>query len=85
MVAVDFSAHSKHAARRADELAKQYDSKLLLVNIVNEAELYDFYSEPSGMGFAMTEFSLAEMESIGAMIRALTDKSKRQRSDYCFN
>ncbi len=78
MVGVDFSAHSKHAVRRAVELAKQFNSKLLLVNIVNEAELYDFYSEPSGMGFVMTEFSFAEMESIGAMIKSLTDKSKKQ-------
>jgi len=81
MVGVDYSPHSKHAVRRAVELEKQNDSRLLLVNIVNEAELYDFYSEPSGMGFFMTEYSLAEMESIGAMLRSLTDKSKKQMAD----
>ena len=78
MVGVDFSPHSRHAVQRGVELAKQFDSKLILVNIVNEAELYDFYSEPSGIGFVMSEFSLSEMESIGVMINTMMNKSKKQ-------
>ncbi len=78
MVGVDFSPHSRHAVRRGIELAKQFDSTLILVNIVNEAELYDFYSEPSGMGFVMSEFSLAEMKSIDTMVKTLINKLKNQ-------
>ena len=78
MVGVDFSPHSKHAAKRAIQLSQQYKARLELVNVVNEAALYDLYYDPIGMGFTMTEFSQAGMEGIGQMIDSLIDKSKDQ-------
>ena len=78
MVGVDFSPHSKHAAKRAIELSNQYGAQLELVNVVNEAALYDLYYDPVGMGFTMTEFSQAGMEGISKMIESLIDKSRDQ-------
>ena len=78
MVGVDFSPHSKHAAKRAIQLSQQNKARLELVNVVNEAALYDLYYDPIGMGFTMTEFSQAGMEGIGQMIDSLIDKSKDQ-------
>ena len=40
MVAVDFSEHSLKAAQYAAGLAKDVDSKLLLVNIYNQRDVY---------------------------------------------
>ncbi len=78
IVGVDFSPHSKHAAKRAIELSRQYGARLELVNVVDEAALYDLYYDPIGMGFTMTEFSQAGMEGISNMIDSLIDKSKNQ-------
>jgi universal stress protein A len=78
IVGVDFSPHSKHAAKRAIELSRQYGARLELVNVVDEAALYDLYYDPIGMGFTMTEFSQASMEGISNMIDSLIDKSKNQ-------
>ena len=78
IVGVDFSPHSKHAAKRAIELSGQYGARLELVNVVDEAALYDLYYDPIGMGFTMTEFSQAGMEGISNMIDSLIDKSKNQ-------
>lgn len=81
MVGVDFSPHSKHAARRAIEIAKKFNSQIELINVVNEAALYDLYYDPVGMGFTMTEFSQAGMEGVREKIDALIDKARSQMND----
>jgi len=78
MVCVDFSPHSRHAAKRAIKLAQQRDSQLVLVNVVDESALYDLYYDPMGMGFRMTEFSQAGMEGAKNMLESLINKAKTQ-------
>jgi len=78
MVCVDFSPHSRHAARRAIELSKVFNSQLLFVNVVDESALYDIYYDPAGMGFSMTEFSQAGAVGADSLIESLIDKAKSQ-------
>jgi len=78
MVGVDFSPHSRHAARRAIQIANQFDSRLLLVNVVNEAALYDLYYDPMGMGFTLTEFSQAGLEGADSMVESLINTAETQ-------
>jgi len=78
MVCIDFSPHSRHAARRAIKIAEHFDSELVLVNVVDESALYDLYYDPMSMGFSMTEFSQAGIEGTDSLIDALIDKAKTQ-------
>lgn len=78
IVGVDFSPHAEHAARRAIELSKQFNAELKLVNVVDEAALYDLYYDPLAMGFSMTEFSQAGMEGADQLIDSLINKAKKQ-------
>lgn len=71
LVAVDFSPFSRHAARRAIELADRYGATLHVVNIVDETTLYDIYYEPSGFGMMMSEFAVAGMEGIQSTLDVL--------------
>lgn len=78
MVGVDFSPHSRRAAKRAVIIAKQFDAQVNLVNIVDEAALYDLYYEPRGLGMMLTEFSQASVESVGSLVESMTEKAKGQ-------
>ena len=50
-VAVDFSPYSKHAVKRAIELAKFYNAKLTLLNVIQEIVPYPAYYGDSIMGY----------------------------------
>lgn len=79
---IDFSAHSKHAAKRAIEISRHYVANLELVNVVNEAALYDLYYDPVGMGFTMTEFSQAGAEGVSEMIESMLEKASNQMKAF---
>ena len=78
MACIDFSPHSRHAVRRAIKIAKESNSELVLVNVVDESALYDLYYDPAGMGFAVTEFSLAGAEGSMTLVESLIDKANNQ-------
>ncbi|MBB1440688.1 STAS/SEC14 domain-containing protein [Shewanella sp. SG41-4] len=48
VVAVDFSLYSKHACKRAIELANYYQASLTLLNVVPEVLAYTLYGDPVG-------------------------------------
>ncbi|AZG73560.1 STAS/SEC14 domain-containing protein [Shewanella livingstonensis] len=48
VVAVDFSLYSKHACKRAIELAHYYQASLTLLNVVEEVIPYTLYGDPAG-------------------------------------
>lgn len=52
IAAMDFSAHSVHATKRALELSKLYNAQLTLLHVINEEYLYDILYGPGDIGFA---------------------------------
>ena len=78
MVGVDFTPHSKHAAKRAIELSKQSNAELMLVNVVNENALYDTYYGPVGMGIGLAPVANEAMKGIDKEIAAYIHKSKKE-------
>ena len=46
VLATDFSAHSRRAARRASEIAGRYGSKLSLLHVVEDLALHDDFYDP---------------------------------------
>jgi nucleotide-binding universal stress UspA family protein len=48
VVAVDFSLYSRHACKRAIELANYYQASLTLLNVVQEVIPYTLYGDPVG-------------------------------------
>ena len=46
LLATDFSAHSRRAARRASEIAGRYGAKLSLLHVVEDLTLHDEFYDP---------------------------------------
>ncbi len=78
LVATDFSPHSEHAARRAMQIANAFNASLQLVNIVDEAALYDLYYEPGGAGLMMMELSMKALGLMESENESLQDKANAQ-------
>lgn len=78
MVGVDFTPHSKHAAKRAIELSKQSNAALVLVNVVNENSLYETYYGPAGMSVGLAPVARSAIEGIDEAIASYIDKSKKE-------
>ncbi len=78
MVGVDFTPHSKHAARRAIELSKQSNAELMLVNVVNESSLYDVYYGPVGMGMGLAPVAQSAIEGFDDALTSYINKSKKE-------
>ena len=78
MVGVDFSPHSKHAARRAIKLSKLSSAELMLVNVVDENSLYDVYYGPIGMGVGLAVASQEATKGADKAIASYINKSKKQ-------
>ena len=78
MVGVDFSPHSKLAAKRAIELAKLSNASVVLVNVFNENSFYETYYGPIGMGVGMAPVSKAETDRIDESIATHINKSKEE-------
>ena len=78
MVGVDFSPHSKHAAKRAIELSKQSNAALMLVNVVNENSLYETYYGPAGVGIGVAPLVKEATKEIDKAIASYINKSKKE-------
>lgn len=78
MVGVDYSPHSKHAAKRAIELSKQSNAELILLNVVDENILYDLYYGPMSMGLSLAALSEEMIDGIDTSIDSMINKSKDQ-------
>lgn len=79
IVAMDFSAHSIRAARRAISIAEQFESQLQLVHIVDESVYYDLYTQPGDIGFMMnmmTDYSVDMLGKTNGLLNSMLDKAK---------
>ena len=63
VVAVDFSIYSKHACKRAIELAKYYKASLTLLNVALEYVPYSAYGDAMG-GYMIDEGIIEEQNKI---------------------
>jgi len=61
VVAVDFSLYSKHACKRAIELANYYQASLTLFNVVQEVIPYILYGDPVGNNYV--DLSIIEKQN----------------------
>jgi universal stress protein A len=64
LVAIDFSAHSIQASKRAAELAKYYDAELTILHMVEERSIYDSYYNPIDMSLMLENQPLFDSETI---------------------
>jgi len=73
-VAIDFSPYSKHAVKRAIELAKYYQAQLTLLNIVQELTPY-----PAIYGESMLAY---DYEILNKQNKELISEAKNQLLEY---
>lgn len=78
MVGIDFTPHSKYAARRAIELSNYSNAELMLVNVIDENSLYDVYYGPVGMGIGLAVAAQDAIKGIDEKIDAYIEKSKQE-------
>jgi len=81
MVAMDFSAHSVRAARRAIDIAKHFKSQLQLVYVVDESAYYDLYTEPGDIGFMMNMMTDHSIQALGETNKLLDSMVYKARED----
>jgi len=78
MACVDFSPHSRHAVKRAIKVADEANAELMLVNVVDEAALYDLYYDPVNIGFALTPYAQEGIEETENLIDTLVKNAESQ-------
>ena len=83
VVAVDLSLYSKHACKRAIELAKSYQASLTFIYIVEEVIPYTLYGDPTGNNFV--DLSIIEQQNRQGLVaakRLMQDFVKDLDSDF---
>lgn len=78
MACVDYSPHSKHAVKRAIKVANDANAELMLVNVVDEAALYDLYYDPINVGFAVTPYAQEGLGETANLIDDLVANAQKQ-------
>jgi universal stress protein A len=75
VVAVDFSLYSKHASKRAIELANHYQASLTLLNVVHEYIPYSYYGDT-------IDTYLIEPEVIGTKNQIHIEHAESQMKEF---
>ena len=78
LVAVDFSAHSIQAVKRAAELANHYEAKLTLLHMVEESNIYDAYYDPINMDMMISNLPVYESQDIETHNQKVHERGEKQ-------